>query len=238
MGSSYNKKAGLFHRIHWKPVRFVQLFVFLILVILLSPILNRSPLLTGLLAAFFLNILIVTLSFSGFDIRLRWPIIGLWLLQTLLDVVSINLPSVHLLYAASDVVKALLLVVCVFLILRYVFTSHEVTLDTIFGAFVAYFLIAFAFSSLYQALSAVDPSSFSMPASTGSMAGFSREMTLNYFSFVTIATLGYGDIVPRVPVAQMLSILEAVIGQFYMAGVVAWLVSVFAGGKGFRERRG
>ena len=53
-------------------------------------------------------------------------------------------------------------------------------------------------------------------------------MPLSYFSFVTIATLGYGDIVPRLPVTQMLAILEAVIGQFYMAVVVAWLVSVLA----------
>ena len=48
----------------------------------------------------------------------------------------------------------------------------------------------------------------------------------SHLSFVTIATLGYGDIMPRLPVTQTLAILEAVIGQFYMAGLIAWLVSV------------
>jgi voltage-gated potassium channel len=45
---------------------------------------------------------------------------------------------------------------------------------------------------------------------------------------VTIATLGYGDITPRLPLAQMLAVLEAVIGQFYVAVVIAWLVSAYA----------
>src|SRR5262249_17894003 len=55
-----------------------------------------------------------------------------------------------------------------------------------------------------------------------------REVQLIYFSFVTIATLGFGDISPRLPLAQMLVVLEAVLGQFYVAVVIAWLVSVYA----------
>jgi hypothetical protein len=46
--------------------------------------------------------------------------------------------------------------------------------------------------------------------------------------FVTIATLGYGDITPRLPLVQMLAVLEAVGGQFYVAVVIAWLVSASA----------
>lgn len=48
--------------------------------------------------------------------------------------------------------------------------------------------------------------------------------TMTYFSFVTLATLGYGDISPLTPVAQSLVILEAVTGMFYMAVVVASLI--------------
>jgi len=54
------------------------------------------------------------------------------------------------------------------------------------------------------------------------------ELQLIYFSFVTIATLGCGDITPRLPFAQMLAALEAVVGQFYVAVIIAWLVSVHA----------
>jgi len=48
-----------------------------------------------------------------------------------------------------------------------------------------------------------------------------------YFSFVTLATLGYGDIVPRSDVARSLAIIEAVAGQLYLAAMVARLVSLY-----------
>lgn len=232
MTSNETKKPGLFRCIHWKTIRFAELFLFIILVILLSPILDTSPLLSALLAAFFLNLLIVTLSFAGFHVRRRWPLILLWLLGTLLDLAafhSANRPVAHMLEAASDIVRALLIVICVVMILRYVLTSREITVDTIFGAFVAYFLIAYTFASVYQALAVIEPASFSMSSRTDIGAGISQDMQLNYFSFETIATLGYGDIVPRLPAARMFSVLEAVIGQFYMAVVVAWLVTTLAG---------
>jgi hypothetical protein len=223
------RKAGLLRRFPWKPVRFVQLFLFIIVVILLSPVLQKTPLLIALLSVFFLNILIVTLSFAGFDIRRRWPLILLWFLGILMDMAAVKIaahPYATMLEASADLVNALLTVVCVVMILRYVLTSREVTVDTVFGALVAYFLIALSFSSLYQALSVIEPTSFSMPYTADVAGGHASHMELAYFSFVTIATLGYGDIVPRLPAAQMLSILEAVMGQFYMAVVVAWLVSV------------
>ncbi len=212
-------------------MRFVQLFIFVILTLLLSPFLHKTPLLWALLSVFFLNIMIVCLSFVGFDVRHRWPLIVLWLLGTIPEWVATrtgNLSTAMLLYVFSDVASAVLLIVCVVLILRYVLKSHEVTLDTIFGAFVAYFLIAVTFSSLYHAIAVFEPASFSIPVTIGGGHGDPTRIQLNYFSFVTIATLGYGDIVPKLPVTQVLVILEAVTGQFYMAGVIAWLVSGYA----------
>ena len=52
-----------------------------------------------------------------------------------------------------------------------------------------------------------------------------------YFSFVTLATLGYGDIVPRTEVAQGLAIVEGVGGQLFLAVLIARLVSLYARGK-------
>jgi voltage-gated potassium channel Kch len=53
--------------------------------------------------------------------------------------------------------------------------------------------------------------------------------TMTYFSFVTLATLGYGDISPASPIAQVIVILEAVTGAFYMAIVVASLIGAYFG---------
>jgi hypothetical protein len=234
MAINDTRQAGLFRRIHWKPLRFVQLLLFIILVTLLSPVLHRTPLLSALLSVFFLNILIVTLSSAGVHVRWRRPLILLWFVGVLINLAALwspNHPFANMLAAASEIVSAVLIVVCVVMILHYVLTSREVTVDTVFGAFVAYFLIAFTFSFIYQAVAIIEPASFSMPNSTGIMEGNSLNIEFGYFSFVTIASLGYGDIVPRLPVARMLSILEVVIGQFYMAVVVAWLVSSLAGSK-------
>ncbi len=231
MGIENTKRAGFFRWLRWKPARFVQLFAFIIIVMLLSPILNRTPLLMILLAAFFLNILIVTLSSAGFSPRRLWLLLAVWLIGTLLDGSALlfgTTSSAHLLSAASELAKSLLLAICVVMILRYVVRSNVITLDTIFGALVAYLLIAFTFSSLYEAVAVIEPASFSMPARAEGGGDLPTGFDLSYFSFVTIATLGYGDIVPRLPVTQMLAILEAVTGQFYMAVVVAWLVSALA----------
>jgi hypothetical protein len=234
MGIENTNRAGFFRWLRWKPARFVQLFAFIIIVMLLSPILNRTPLLMLILAAFFLNILIVTLSSVGFSPRRLWLLLAVWLMGTLLDGSALWLgtpSSVHLLTAASELTKGLLLAICVVMILRYVLKSHVITVDTVFGALVAYLLIAFTFSSLYEAVAAIEPASFSMPARAEGGGDLYPGFDLSYFSFVTIATLGYGDIVPRLPVTQMLAILEAVTGQFYMAVVVAWLVSALAGSR-------
>jgi hypothetical protein len=58
-----------------------------------------------------------------------------------------------------------------------------------------------------------------------------------YYSFVTLATLGYGDIVPRSEVARGLTIMEAVAGQLYLAVLVARLVSLYVSGKGKDNQR-
>lgn len=224
------KKTQLLDHFTWKPFRFVQLLIFLILVMLLSPFLNRTPLLNALLTAFFLNVLLVSLSIVGVNVRSRWALIFLWLLVPLSDWAALltgNLQIEMELTIASAIVRVLLITICVVLILRYVLTSIEVTLDTIFGAFVAYFLIAFAFASIFHTCAVVEPASFSVAGLTGAGNSESLKVQLNYFSFVTIATLGYGDIVPKLPTTQMLAILEAVIGQFYMAVVIAWLVGTY-----------
>jgi voltage-gated potassium channel len=59
-----------------------------------------------------------------------------------------------------------------------------------------------------------------------------------YFSFVTLATLGYGDITPKTEFAQRLAITEAMVGQFYGSLVVAYLLSVYIGHRGRASHAG
>ena len=52
-----------------------------------------------------------------------------------------------------------------------------------------------------------------------------------YFSFITITTLGYGDLIPLKPLARTFAFLEAIVGQFYVAVLVAWLVGMYLSDK-------
>jgi voltage-gated potassium channel len=112
-------------------------------------------------------------------------------------------------------------------VLAYIFRSPRVTLDIMLAALTAYLLIALAFAALYSLVSDLDSQSFRLPEwiERGSAEAVRTEMV--YFSLVTLATLGYGDVLPSSPFTQMLAVLEAVIGQFFMTVLVAWLVGMF-----------
>ena len=70
----------------------------------------------------------------------------------------------------------------------------------------------------------------------GSQSHFSLVAAI-YYSFVTLATLGYGDIVPRSEVVRGLAIMEAVAGQLYLAVLIARLVSLYVSGEGKGNQR-
>ena len=107
---------------------------------------------------------------------------------------------------------------------RAVFGPGRVSSHRVMGAVFLYLLIALAFASLFALVGFFIPNAFSginfddTPALTG---------TLFYFSFVTQATLGYGDVVPASQVARGLAIVQAIAGQLYLAVMVARLVSLY-----------
>jgi hypothetical protein len=107
-------------------------------------------------------------------------------------------------------------------ILRIIAKSEKVTRESIFAAIVAYLLIALMWAFLYMILERVSPGSFSFPE-TGSRG---ETIQFEYLSFVTITTLGYGDITPVTDQASALVIIEAVVGQIYLVVLVAWLVGM------------
>ena len=114
------------------------------------------------------------------------------------------------------------------MILRAIFTQGSISLDSIFGAICVYLLVGMAWGSLYSMTEVLNPGSFQ---ATGKLADTlnsaeTRQPVLIYYSFVTMTTVGYGDITPVSPPARTLSWLEAMMGQFYIAVLVAFLVGI------------
>jgi hypothetical protein len=101
--------------------------------------------------------------------------------------------------------------------------STSVDAEHLYAALSAYLLAGIFFGNFYWVLQQIWPGTFAV---TGD---FSR-MSAIYFSFVTLATLGYGDIVPRSDVARGLAIVEGVGGQLFLAVMVARLVSLYGRG--------
>ena len=107
--------------------------------------------------------------------------------------------------------------------LRFAMRATLVDREHLYAALSAYLLAGIFFGHFYWVLQQISSGTFAV---TGD---FSR-MSAIYFSFVTIATLGYGDIVPRSDVARGLAIVEGVGGQLFLAVMVARLVSLYGGG--------
>lgn len=102
------------------------------------------------------------------------------------------------------------------------FRAKIVNRNVIHGAIVVYLLIGFLWSFIYALLESLYPGSFSH---MGEKIFGHRPFV--YFSFVTLTTLGFGDITPRTPLAQSFTILEAIIGQMYLIIQVSWLVGLY-----------
>jgi len=106
-------------------------------------------------------------------------------------------------------------------ILAYLFTEDEITGDVIMGAICVYFLIGLVWAFIFFTLELFQPGSFQMPKGQGiDLSHFS------YYSYVTLTTLGYGDITPISTQARSLALLEAIMGQLYLAILVARLVGI------------
>ena len=108
------------------------------------------------------------------------------------------------------------------IILSYLFTEDEITGDAIMGAICVYFLIGSAWAFIFFTLELLQPGSFQMPQGQGTtdLSHFS------YYSYVTLTTLGYGDFTPISAQARSLALLEAIMGQLYIAILVARMVGI------------
>jgi hypothetical protein len=119
---------------------------------------------------------------------------------------------------------------------RQVLLEGEVDLNKIIGSVCIFLLLALLWAIIYQFVEVLTPGSFSNITSADGQVEYDKFV---YFSLVTLTTLGYGDITPTTPLSGVLAALEAVVGVFYIAILVATLVGDFMARKNARgDRRG
>ena len=200
---------------------------FLILLVLILSLLVLAPFLddfieTRILMDAFLTAIFFAIIFAVKSKRSHVIIASFLALPLIISIWSfyfVELTSISLL---TRIFGALFLGYAVINILRIVVQSEEVSKETIYAAIVAYLLMALMWAFLYMILELLVPGSFSFPERDFRV----ETMRFKYFSFVTITTLGYGDIAPLTNKASSLVMLEALFGQIYLVVLVAWLVGM------------
>ncbi len=111
------------------------------------------------------------------------------------------------------------------IVLSDVLKAEKVTTDTIYAAICVYLLIGVTWALLYSVMEGIRPESFVIAHAQLSNATEYIPHFL-YYSFVTLTTLGFGDITPITPAAKSFSYMEAVTGQIYVAVLIARLVGL------------
>lgn len=108
--------------------------------------------------------------------------------------------------------------------LRFVVRSGTVNDETIYAALSTYLLAGVFFGQIYWSIEQLAPGSIVGPEPL-------TEASAVYYSFVTLATLGYGDFLPRTDLARGIATFEVIGGQLYLAVMVARLIGLFGSGK-------
>ena len=208
---------------------FYFLLAALLILMLVQPVLmdiyGKRNLLFGHLT-FSITLLLSIVSIS--QVR-KWRTTGISLviLGVIFSSISYSFDNQLMMYL-SLLVDLLFLFLVTSLALEQVIFSESITLHNVVGALCVYILLGIMWAVAYYFVSLIMPGSFS--------GNLSADLSMQihdfvYFSFITLTTLGYGDIVPQAAIARTLVYMEAILGQFYIATLVAGLVAIHISSK-------
>lgn len=149
--------------------------------------------------------------------------LGVVVIGFIINVIIYYLPAAYpewknLLSFLNQGITCIFFLMTVISLSRRLFSTRRVSADTIKGAICAYLLIGFLWSILYALCERLLPGSF--------VCTHTQDIKFVYFSFTTLTTLGYGDIVPVGQAAGVLTNIEALTGQVFLAILVARLVGI------------
>lgn len=179
---------------------------------------NEGSFVTVVAALVWLAVLLAILWSPGLPRRLRLIGGGAVLLVLIISITTGFLES-----GTADGLSLMLVAVAQLCAIAAIFNRimrhPTVTLQTVMGGVAAYALFAFAMASGYHGLDLLSDAHF--------LDGVARAGDYTYFSFVTLTTLGYGDITPSTEIAKRLAVVEAFAGQVFVITLVARLVSLW-----------
>lgn len=210
-------------KIHTDPETKLSLMLWaLILSLLLGPIVNHFPSVN-----FALNLLISLVFLSGvYAVATHRFVVILTAISSvtmLLFLWQEYLPHFFNMAISGPIAAIIFTIMVIGSIYHQIKKTTRISSHTIKGALTIYLLLGFGWAMIHHLLYTFDPASY-----TGITVTDPDGLTnaFFYFSFVTLTTLGYGDISPALEIPRSFTIMEAIIGQIYLVVVVAWLVGM------------
>jgi ABC-type multidrug transport system fused ATPase/permease subunit len=182
-----------------------------------------------------LNILMSAIFAFGIyavSYKRKTVIIGLtlglpWFILSWIDLLIAPLSSLSLILALLSTVSIILFMAfTAIVILLFVLKASQVDEDLLYGAIAIYMLIGGTWAMIYAILEEIHFGSFAI-AAAHDLDGVVTWFDLLFYSFATLTTLGYGDIVPVTSPARSLAVIEAIIGVMYLAIIISRLVGIF-----------
>jgi len=202
----------------------VFFLAFLVLTTTILPMITLSR--VGRLAVSLAFVLTTILgAFATIRHRTAVFIVAALTIGTFATDVIVEFDASHPLVAVDTTMKVACLAILVFMTLKRTLRPGRVTRYRVVGGIAGYLLIGFMWAFGYQLLVQMVPGAIHFER--GAVSNFSREPNeLIYFSFVTLTTLGYGDVQPVHPAARSLAVAEALVGQLYLAILISSLVGM------------
>jgi voltage-gated potassium channel Kch len=205
-----------------KENNFIWMTLALVATLLFGALTEEFPEATALRVADYFNILFLLIAVISLRKDVSWFKVLLFIIVCMAVVSFVkrrfDLPGVDIAY--------MLFLLCFYvaairLVGREVLLTGSVDLNKVIGSIALYFMLGLFFSALFTLLLHFSPDALRGLEVNRPLDQISSTV---YFSFVTLTTLGYGDISPATPLARFLVILESVTGMFYLAMIVASLV--------------
>jgi len=203
---------------------FVYLFISLILFLFTAAVVAEFSNFFSQQAFSLIILLMMVASFKSLQTRVAWKrtiyaLIPLFIILSTLDTFF------HEKYFMLLVLSILLLffIGSFFMAFRQVLFVGDIDGNKIIGSLTLYILLGLIWAVIYMLIIILDPTAFNGLEVTNWQEGFSR---ISYYSFVTLTTLGYGDILPANHIAEFFISMEAIFGVFYIAIIVSSLISL------------
>lgn len=195
--------------------RFLNIIITIMLVILVTPYIKYTGK-TGHIITTLIQTMIPLTSFYALTADKKRATIILFIAApfVILDGISVFFESRYLMITAICFGIVLYIYIIV-LLMKNLLSYRVVTAELIYCAISAYLMIGIMWSGIYFILEGIAP---------GSLAGISDPNDFLYFSFVTLTTVGYGDIAPQSILGKRLAVFEAAMGGIYLAVIIAMIV--------------